>query len=160
MKVKRKETADLIPRRDLTVFDEMDRVFDTLMGQGWMHPLREMWPSALRAEERLATLPRMDVIDQETEILVRAEVPGVEKEHLDIEVAGHLLTLKGERKEEERIEEATYCHTEIRRGSFARSIRLPEEVNLDAARAEFKDGMLSIHLPKLEKTERRRIEVA
>jgi HSP20 family protein len=100
------------------------------------------------------------LIDREEELLVRAEVPGVEKQDLEIELVGQVLTLKGERKHEETEEKGTYYRSEIARGSFVRSLRLPENVDLENAKAEFKDGVLEVHLPKTEKTERRRIEVA
>jgi HSP20 family protein len=163
MKTKSKAIGEAVPRRELTLFDEMDRAFDNLMRRGWhhgwMHPFREMWPEWGRLEETVEMTPRVDVIDREEEILVRAEVPGVEKKDLDVELSGQLLTLKGERKHEETEEKGTYYRSEIARGSFTRSIRLPEGVELEQAKADFKDGVLEIHLPKTEKTERRRIEV-
>lgn len=163
MKTKSKAIAEAVPRRELTLFDEMDRVFDNLMRRGWhhgwMHPLREMWPEWGGLEEAFDITPRVDVIDREEEILVRAEVPGVEKKDLDVELSGQVLTLKGERRHEEKEEKGTYYRAEIARGGFTRSIRLPEGVDLEQAKADFKDGVLEIHLPKTEKTERRRIEV-
>lgn len=159
MKTKRTEMTEPVPRRELTLFDEMDRAFDNLLHRGWMHPFREMWPEWARLEQTMEIRPRIDVVDRETEILVRAEVPGVDREHLEVELVGDLLTIKGERKLEETKEEGAFFHTEIARGSFSRTIRLPAEVVLDETAAEFKDGVLEIHLPKMEKTERRRIEV-
>ena len=159
MKTKRTEMTEPVPRRELTLFDEMDRAFDTLMHRGWMHPFREMWPEWARLEQTLEMRPRIDVIDRETEILVRAEVPGVDREHLEVELAGDLLTIKGERKLEETKEEGAFFRSEIAHGTFSRTIRLPAEVVLEDTKAEFKDGVLEIHLPKTQKTERRRIEV-
>jgi HSP20 family protein len=168
MKTKSKAIGEAVPRREMTVFDEMDRAFDDLMQgglhrgwrHGWMHPFREMWPDLARLEHAIDITPRVDVIDREEEILVRAEVPGVEKKDLEIELSGQLLTLKGERKHEKTEEKGTFYRSEIARGSFTRSLRMPENVDLAQAKAEFKDGVLEIHLPKTEKTERRRIEVA
>jgi HSP20 family protein len=167
MKTKSKAIGEAVPRREMTLFDEMDRAFDDLMHgglprgwrHGWMHPFREMWPEWARLEQTLDITPRVDVIEREEEILVRAEVPGVEKKDLELEMSGQVLTLKGERKHEQTEEKGTYYRSEIARGSFVRSLRLPENVDLEQAKAEFKDGVLEIHLPKTEKTERRRIEV-
>lgn len=160
MTSKRKELAEVVPRRELHLFDEMDRMFDTLFHRGWLRPFREAWPEWARAEETfdLAT-PRVDLIDREEEILVRAEVPGVEKKDLTIDLTGQLLTIRGERRREEKKEEGEYFRAEIARGSFSRTIRLPEEVDFEKARAEFKEGMLEVHLPKTHRTERRRIAV-
>ena len=159
MKTQRTDVAETVPRREMTLFDEMDRAFDTLMHRGWMHPFREVWPEWARLDSRLDITPRVDVIDRETEILVRAEVPGVDKNDLEVELTGDLLTIKGERKLEETQEEGAFFRSEIARGSFSRTIRLPTAVALEETLAEFKDGVLEIHLPKTEKTERRRIEV-
>ncbi|MGQ9831098.1 MAG: Hsp20/alpha crystallin family protein [Thermochromatium sp.] len=159
MKIKRTDITEPAHRRELTLFDEMDRLFGTLFQRGWMNPFRETWPEWARLEQTLAIRPRIDVIDRETEILVRAEVPGVDRDQLEVELAGDLLTIKGERRLEETKEEGTFCHSEIARGSFSRTIRLPAEVVGDGTSAEFKNGVLEIHLPKIEKTERRRIEV-
>jgi HSP20 family protein len=168
MKTKSKAIGEAVPRRETTLFDEMDRAFDDLMlggpprgwRHGWMHPFREMWPEWARLEQAVEMTPKVDLIDREEEFLVRAEVPGVEKDDLEIELVGQVLTLKGERKHEKTEEKGTYYRSEIARGSFVRSLRLPENVDLENAKAEFKDGVLEIHLPKTEKTARRRIEVA
>jgi HSP20 family protein len=104
--------------------------------------------------------PRIDVLDREGEVLVRAEVPGVDKEGLKVELAGQMLTIGGERHQEEKEEKGDYFRSEIAHGSFSRTIRLPEDVSLDKVTAEFKDGMLEVHLPKTEPTEHRRIDVA
>ena len=155
MKTKRKDVAEAVPRREMSLFDEMDRAFDTMMHRGWMHPFREVWPEWARFELD----PRVDVVDRETEILVRAEVPGVTKDDLVVESTGDLLIIKGERKQEETKEEGAYFRSEIARGNFSRTIRLPTEVALDETKADFKDGVLEIHLPKTQKTEKRRIDV-
>ncbi|NCA72201.1 MAG: Hsp20/alpha crystallin family protein [Sphingobacteriia bacterium] len=167
MKTKTKAIGEAVPRRELSLFDEMDRTFDAMMHgmpfgwrHGWMHPLRETLPEWARLEQGFELSPRVDVIDREQEILVRAEVSGVEKDDLEIELAGQLLTLKGERKHEQTEEQGTFYRSEIARGSFTRSIRLPEDVDFEKTTAELKDGVLEIHLPKTERTERRRIEVA
>jgi HSP20 family protein len=163
MKTKSKAIGEAVPRREMSLFDEMDRAFENMMHHGWrhgwMHPFRETWPEWARLEQGLDITPRVDVIEREDEILVRAEVPGVEKKDLEIELTGQVLTLKGERKHEQTEEKGTFYRSEIARGSFVRSLRLPENVDLEQAKADFKDGVLEIHLPKTEKTERRRIEV-
>jgi HSP20 family protein len=162
MKTKRREMTEAVPRRELDVFDEMDREFDTLFHRDWMHPFRELWPDWRRFEKRLDFIaPRVDVIDRDEEILVRAEVPGVEKKDLHVDLAGQLLTIRGERRREEKEEEkGKPFRTEIERGDFTRTFRLPEEVDGEKVTADFKDGMLEVHLPKTHKTENRRIEVA
>ena len=161
MKTKRREMTEAVRGRELDLFDEMDRAFDTMFHHGWLRPFRNIWPEWGRFDERLGiTTPRVDLVDRDEEILVRAEVPGVEKKDLHVDLSGRLLTIKGERRHEEKEEKGEFFRTEIARGSFCRAIRIPEDVDLDKAKAEFKDGMLEIHLPKTEKAERRAIEVA
>jgi len=160
MITKRTEMIEPIPRRELSPFDEMDRMFDTLLHRSWLRPFRELWPEWAQFEEtRGFAAPRVDVIDRDEEVLVRAEVPGVEKNELQVDLAGQLLTIKGERRREEKEDEGEIFRSEISRGSFSRTIRLPEDVDFEKAAAEFKDGMLEIHLPKTHKTDRRRIEI-
>jgi len=160
MTSKRKEIVEAVPRREMSPFDEMDRMFDMLFDRGWLRPFHELWPKWARWEETgEMRLPRVDVVDQEEEILVRAELPGVEKKDLKVDLAGQLLTIHGERGWEEKREEGEYFRAEIGHGTFGRTIRLAEEVEFDKAKAELKEGILAIHLPKMQKTERRRIAV-
>jgi HSP20 family protein len=160
MNTKRKEMVEAVPRRELHLFDEMDRMFDTLLNRGWLRPFREMWPEWTAFEERVdVTVPRIDLIDREKEILVRAEVPGVDKKDLTVDLSGGLLTIRGERRHEEKTEEGELYRAEISRGTFSRTMRLPEDVDFEKSKASFKDGILEIHLPKTHVTERRHIKV-
>ncbi len=160
MKTKRKDMTKMALRDSMTMFDEMERAFQTMMNPGWMYPFRSLWPEGMGMEHMLASMPKVDVIERESEILVRAEVPGIDKKDLHIELAGNLLTIKGEHEhKEETKEEGTFHRSEIKRGSFIRTIRLPSEVALDETNAEFKDGVLEILLQKALKTEKRRIDV-
>jgi HSP20 family protein len=160
MTTKRKELIEAVPRREIDLFDEMDRMFDTLFHRGWLRPFREVWPGWTRFEETfdLGT-PRVDLIDRDEEVLVRAEIAGVNKKDLQVDLTGQHLHIKGERRREEKREEGELVRSEIARGTFSRTIRLPEDIDFDNAKADFKDGILEIHLPKTHKTERRHIKV-
>jgi HSP20 family protein len=100
------------------------------------------------------------MVDRDTEVLIRAEVPGLRKEELHLELSGDLLTIHGERKREETQEGERVYRSEIFRGAFDRSIPMPTGIDKDAVEATVEDGMLEIHLPKLEAVERRTIEVS
>jgi HSP20 family protein len=162
MKTKRTDLTEAVPRREIDVFDEMDRMFDTLFHRGWLRPFRDVWPRWARFNETfdLGT-PRLDVIDRDDEILVRAEVPGVDKKNLKIDLTGQHLRIQGERRREEKKEEeeGKLVRSEIARGSFSRTVRLSDDLDFDKAKADFKDGILEVHLPKTHKTERRQIAV-
>ena len=161
MKTKTRDIVEATPRRELSLFDDMDRMFDSFLTRGWLRPFREMWPEWARFEEgaELRT-PRVDVINRDEEVLVRAELPGVKREDLTVELTGDLLTIRGEHRHEERKEEGDLVRAEIARGTFSRTMTMPAGLDGEHVKAEFKDGVLEVHLPKLEKTERRRIEIA
>jgi HSP20 family protein len=138
----------------------MDRMFDTLLHRGLIRPFRDIWPEWTFLGERLdLTRPHVDLIERDEEFLVRAELPGVEKKDLTIDLSDDLLTIRGERRKEAKTEEGEVYRAEIARGTFSRSLRLPESVDFEKADAELKDGVLEVHLPKTHRTERRRIEV-
>lgn len=160
MKTKRTDITTAVPRREIDVLDEMDRMFGSLLHQGWLRPFHEIWPSRGGLEEPFgAGVPRVDLIDREDEILVRAEVPGVDKKDLEVELTGRHLKVKGERNTEQKTEEGEFVRCEIARGTFSRTIELPEGLDVEQTKAEFKDGILEIHLPKTHKAERRTVEV-
>ena len=160
MKTKRSELTKAVPRRDIDVLDEMDRVFDTMFHRGWLRPFQEMWPEWAKFDETFGPgAPRVDVIDREQEIVVRAEVPGVAKKDLEVELSGRHLRIHGERCKEEKKEEGEFVRSEIVRGTFSRTIPLPEDLDVEQVKAEFKDGILEVHLPKTHKTERHQIKV-
>ena len=161
MTTKRREMTEAVPRRDIDVFDDMDRMFDSLFHRGWLRPFRDVWPEWNFLGHRLETVtPHVDLVEHDEEILIRAEVPGVEKKDLKLDLSGDLLTIRGERRKEEKSEKGEVYREEIEHGTFSRTIRLPQSVDVEKAVAEFKDGMLEVRLPKTHKTERRRIEIA
>ena len=160
MKTKDKERKAL-QHHGVGLFDDMDRAFDTLLHHGWMQPFRELWPewTPMQHQDIDLRIPRIDLVDRDTEFLVRAELPGIEKKDLHLDLTGDLLTIRGERQNEEESEEGNVYRSEIRRGSFSRTVRLPMTVKPDGVNAEFNNGMLEIHLPKAETTNRQKIEV-
>jgi HSP20 family protein len=160
MSAKSKETKAL-RRHETHLFDEMDRSFENLMRRGLLQPFREIWPDWAPFQPDLdIRVPRVDMIDRDAELLVRAELPGIDKEHVHIEVAGDLLTIRGERAHEERHEEDNVYRSEILRGAFSRTLRLPGGLDTDAAEASFDKGVLEVHLPKREESKRQRIEIS
>jgi HSP20 family protein len=152
--------AKLPAVRPLHPIEEMDRMFEQLFPRGWMLPFA--WERPLLAEMGLkleGKMPRIDVVDRDAEILVRAEAPGVKKEELEVAITGNSVTIKGQTGHEEKEEKGEYYRCEISRGAFSRTVSLPAEVDADKAAAEFKDGVLEIRLPKLEHAKRRVLKV-
>ncbi|MGD0612583.1 MAG: Hsp20/alpha crystallin family protein [Anaerolineales bacterium] len=103
--------------------------------------------------------PSIDMFQTEDNLVVRAALPGVKAEDMQISVTGDLLTIKAEMKEKTNIKEEAYHIREQRYGSFERTLSLPSEVLADKAKAEFENGILTITLPKVEETRPKTITV-
>lgn len=147
------------PTRVMSPFEEMDRIFENVFPRGWLRPFRELpsWSEmAAPLEERM---PKVNVIDRDEEVFVRAELPGVKKENLEVSVSENAVTIKGETKREEKEEKGDYYRCEISQGAFARTISLPHYINTENTKATFKDGILELTLPKVEKTKRRTVQI-
>jgi HSP20 family protein len=127
---------------------EMDRMFDTFF---------DGLPT--RSAGGFSIMPVVDVDETEKEMIVTAELPGVSDKDVEVSLAGDMLTIKGEKKTEKEDKNGGY--SERRYGSFTRSLRLPFEVKDENVDATFKDGVLSIRLPKPAEMQRssRKIEV-
>ena len=144
------------PFRDLMRLEnEMNRLMQRVFG-------RPALPA--RAEERplietRGWAPAVDVIDKKDKLIVKAELPGVEKEDIDISISGNVLTLKGETKREKEVKEEDYYCCERYYGGFSRSIDLPAEVDASKVDASFKNGILEITLPKSKVPEAKKIPI-
>ena len=157
---KGKEVQQAAPGRMLTPLDEMDRMFNRLMGGSWLRPFswdRPLWRDMMAPLKW--DLPRMDVIDRDQDILVRAEVPGVDKKDLEVSLADNMLTVKGSVSREEKEEKGDYYRCETSQGEFSRSVSIPGKIDASKISATLKDGMLEIVLPKAEASKRHSIKV-
>ena len=110
---------------------------------------RAVWPTWKGAgTDGEATVPKLDIFEKEDKFVIKAELPGMKGEDIDISVTGDMLTIRGEKKTESEVKEEDYYRRETSYGSFARSIRLPSSVNIDKITASSEDGILEIDLPK------------
>ena len=139
------------PFRDLgSLQDRMNRLFDDT-GRGW------------RSEEPAATTtwsPAVDIFETEGEIVVKAELPGVDRKDITLHLENNVLALKGERRFEKETKEENYHRVEREYGTFSRAFALPAAVNADKVAAEYKDGILKIVVPKKEETKPKPIKIA
>lgn len=143
------------PFQELETFRrEMDRLFEDFFGREW-----PLWRPAREIARVGVLTPAIDMYDKKDEIVVKAEVPGLSKEDINLELAEGTLTLSGELKREEEVKEADYYCCERAYGKFSRTIELPTKVQTDKAEASFKDGILEIHLPKVEEAKPKQIKV-
>jgi HSP20 family protein len=145
----------------LQSFDEFERFFDRLFRRGGLRPFDWEHPALDDLFQRFESrMPRVDVIDREEDVLVRTEIPGVDKKDLDISMTDNLLTIKGSIGGEPQQTKGEQFHRcEISRGAFSRSISIPANVDSAQARATMKDGVLEIVLPKTEGSRRKTIAV-
>jgi HSP20 family protein len=144
----------------LSPFQDMERFFENFVPRSWLNPLQREWPTWPDLKMPFeAKMPRMDVIDRADEVVVRAEVPGVEKKDLDISMTDNTVTIKGTTQHEKTVEKGDYYRSETSRGSFTRTVGLPGDVDGTNAKATFKDGILELVLPKVEKSKRRNIKI-
>lgn len=115
----------------------------------------EMWEETQPEEGELS----VDVYQNGNDIIVKTMVAGVKPEDLDVSITRELVTIKGKREEERTIMEGDYFHRELYWGSFSRSIVLPQEIDVDAAEATEKHGLLILKLPKLNKNRQTKVKV-
>jgi len=114
-------------------------------------------------EEPLSTttyVPSVDIFETDNEVVVKAEMPGMNANDIDVRLENNVLTLKGERYFEKDAKEENYHRIEREYGTFTRSFALPRTVNGDKVSAEYRDGILKIVLPKKEETKPKAIKVA
>jgi HSP20 family protein len=104
--------------------------------------------------------PAVDMFERDNEVVVRAEIPDMSKEDIDISVLGNTLTIQGERKAEEEVKEDDYYCREHSYGKFQRDITLPQGVDAENIKASYKNGILEVVLPKTEEAKPKKIEVA
>ncbi len=146
--------ATLVPRRYRergvagvpAALDWMDRFFEQIAPSRLFGGRPSPW------DEQSELMPAFDVSETGDHILVKADIPGIDAKGLDITVSGNLLTIRGERKEEQKGENESFHWMERRFGSFSRSFTLPADVKQDGIQAAYKDGVLTISIPKVEST--------
>ena len=130
---------------------EIDRVFEDLHSGFWRRPLARtlfdvepFW----RGEMGFGGVPAVDIAEKEKEYEVMAELPGMDENNIDVKFADGMLTIKGEKKEEKEEKKKDYYLSERRYGSFQRSFQVPDGVDAEKIEASFKNGVLTVKLPK------------
>ncbi|WP_457093408.1 Hsp20/alpha crystallin family protein [Microvirga sp. P5_D2] len=134
---------------------EMDRLFDEF-GRGLAFPTRwgmpevePFWRTRGRGIE-----PVVDLVEKPDRYEITAELPGMDEKNIEVKLSNEMLVIKGEKKEEKEEKEANYYMSERRYGSFQRAFRLPEGINTDKIEAGFKNGVLTVALPKSEEAKK------
>lgn len=128
-----------------TLRRQMDRVFDEL--------------AQVNPDRATVWSPAIELQDRENSLILRAEIPGVEGKDLDIQVTREGVSISGEHRYEKQTEEKGFYHSEFRYGKFQRTVQLPVPIQNDKVEAEFKNGILTLTLPKLEELQRKVVKV-
>ena len=134
------------PTSALSSFEEFERRFEDFIRRPFSlmeAPWGMRW--AVLAGE---VSPAMDIYEEGGDVVVKAEIPGMTKEEIHVDINEKTVTVSGEKKKEEKVERKDYVHLERTYGSFARTFALPAEVRTEKARATFKDGVLELRVPK------------
>jgi HSP20 family protein len=117
------------------------------------------WPWPRPGGEGRGWAPAVDMIDRKDEVVLRADLPGLEQKDIEVNVEEGVLTIRGERKGEQEVKEDDYYCCERWAGAFSRSTALPPGVDAEKIRATFKNGVLEVHLPKSKEAKGKKIEV-
>jgi HSP20 family protein len=135
------------PAREVdSLQSEVNRVFDAFFGNGRGTPARR-W------------VPAMDLVETESDLVLRADLPGLTRDDVQIEIKDGALTVAGERKAEHEEKAEGYYRVERSFGSFSRAMTLPEGVDADSVTADFADGVLEIRIPKPAERKPHRVEI-
>lgn len=158
-KKKSKELVKAEPARPLSPFEEVERRFEdffrkpfSLFGPSWL--------PRLKMPEFEETTPSVDIFEEGTDMVMKAELPGMKKEEIEVNVSGDRIIISGEKKREEKVEKKNYYRLERSYGSFSRSFTLPSGVQADKIKAQFKDGILEVRIPKTEEAKKKEIKVS
>ena len=136
------------PFRGFTALqDQVNRLFDETFRTPGEEPALTTWA------------PSVDIYENQNELVVKADLPEVSEKDIDVHVENNLLTIRGERKFEKSVSEENYLRVERTFGAFSRSFSLPNTVNAEAIAAEYKNGVLTVTLPKREESKPRQVKV-
>ena len=152
---RRRASGGLIPWRLFRELEEPARHFERIFNTPF---LPAIWRHLPAGEKMLA--PAIEVFEKEDEFVVKAELPGMKVEDVEVSVVDETLTIKGEKKTENEVKEEDYHHSERSYGRFYRSIGLPSKVDTKKIEANYEDGVLEISLPKAVEVKTRKITVS
>jgi HSP20 family protein len=138
----------------------MEQFFENFYPRAWLRPFHLEWPTwgefGAPLEEKL---PKVDVQDQADKVVITAEIPGVNKDDLEVSLSENTVTIRGRTEQKKEEKKGEYFRREISSGSFARTLPLPAEVDGTQAKASFKNGMLELTLPKTAQTKKHSIKI-
>jgi HSP20 family protein len=159
-KAKEMQSKPLARRRPFTDMGRWETDMERMFNDFWGRRMRPWWPErwSMPAVVEISP-PALDFFEEKDEIVVKAELPGMDKDNVEVSLTDHTLTIKGEKKKEEEVKEENYYKSERSYGSFVRTLELPTEVHSDKIKATFKNGVLEVRLPKTEQAKAKEVKV-
>ncbi|HSG65236.1 MAG TPA: Hsp20/alpha crystallin family protein [Gammaproteobacteria bacterium] len=146
---------------DLTRWSPLGELEDIAERYGRLFGTHLPWRERLELlDKNIEWKPAADIVERETEYLIKAELPGVTREDIDVQLDNGILTITGERKLEEKKETDRSHRVERFYGKFSRSFRVPDDVDTGAIKAECENGVLSLRLPKTKQTKPAAVKIA
>jgi len=159
-KEKTKEARELAPWRPFVDLTRWERDMERMMDDFFDRRMRPWWPERwFRTDDLLTNAPALDVFEDKDDLVVKAELPGMEKDNVEVNLTDHTLTIRGEKKKEEEVKEEKCYKSERSYGSFVRTLQLAATVATDKVKASFKNGVLEVRLPKTEEAKKKEIKV-
>ncbi|HZD42173.1 MAG TPA: Hsp20/alpha crystallin family protein [Terriglobales bacterium] len=160
-KGKEKGGKSVVPWRPMTDLTRWEREMERMMDEFFDRRMRPWWPERWLGKEPMMEIavPAIDLYEEKDDVVIKAELPGMEKDDIQVNLADHSLTIKGEKKKEEEVKEKNYYRSERAYGSFIRTVDLPTDIHADKVKASFKNGVLEVRLPKTEEAKKREIKV-
>ncbi|MFP7754150.1 Hsp20/alpha crystallin family protein [Thermodesulfobacteriota bacterium B35] len=156
----KKEKGALVQKETMqpvSLFEDMDRYMEQFFRNPFSMLSSPLMTGGLTRMEGIT--PSVDIYDDGDDMVLKAEIPGIKKDDLDVTITDEAITISGEKKQEEKVDKENYHRIERRYGSFSRSFRLPDNVNAGKAKAEFKDGVLEVRIPKTKESKKKKIEI-
>lgn len=156
----RKEPRELTPvepQRFRAPFEEMERFFEEAFRRPFFAP---SWMPRIKLPEMMGEVsPSVDIFEDGNDVVVKAEVPGMRKDDIDVNLTQDTITISGQKAAEEKVERKDFYRLERTFGSFTRKLRLPADIQTEKARASFKDGVLEVRIPKSPTAKARKIAI-
>jgi HSP20 family protein len=148
------------PARLLSPFEQLERQFEELFRRPFSLLSQPTWRPARRGFVADEFAPSVDIYEEDGSVVMKAELPGMKKDDISVDITDSTITISGEKKGEEKVEDKNFYRHERFYGSFVRSFDIPTDIKADEVKAKFHNGILEVRLPKTEEAKQKAKKVA
>lgn len=153
-----KKVAKEISSKESSAREDMEKWFEETMSKTFPLFGPSWWPKRGPLEDEKIK-PSVDIYEEGDDVILKTELPGMTKNDISVTLKDDLITISGEKKREEKVDQDNYFRVEVAYGSFSRTFRLPVEVQGEKVKAKFKEGILEIRIPKTEEEKKKGIQI-